>query len=212
MKWVFFGVLGVILLVILRKFVIRRRAAAGGSGWAGGDSGSRTGAAIAAAKVGDDVEMEGVGERFEHVHFTIDRRSRYEAGGATWYEVSGTQRGERVYVELYEDDDLEVTVQLPAAALSLDDLGLTEKDLARMDDERNPKNTVAYNGETWSYASSEEISYSKDGKSPLEGYYSWEFESADGHRVLFVEKWEGEPFEAGIVHRVHAEDIRVSPR
>ena len=189
-----------------------RRASGGGNGW-GTDSGSSTGAPpIARAKVGDTIEIEGVGERFEHVNFTIDRRSRYESGGETWYEVSGTQRGERVYVELYDDDELEVTVQLPAAALSLHDLGLTEEDLARMDDERSPKNTVAYNGETWSYADSDEIGYSKDGKSPLEGYYNWDFKSADGLRVLFVEKWEGEPFEAGIAYHVHPEDVRVLER
>ena len=210
MRWVLLTILGVILLVILRKIASKRREAAGGSGFVG--SGERSDVSIFEARVGDQLEIDGVGERYEEVRLSIDRRSRYESGGETWYEMSGNHRGERVYVEAYEDDEPEVTVQLEAARLSLDDLGLGDEDLARMDDERSSSNNFSYGEETWRYVSSEEIGYSKNDRSALEGYYNWDFESADGRRVLFVEKWEDEPFVAGIAYRVHPDDVRVFRR
>jgi len=78
-----------------------------------------------------------------------------------------------------------------------------------MDDERSRSNAVSYDDERFAYVSSSECRYFRDGLGQGEGYYGWEFQSEDGSRVLFVEKWEGEPFEAGLAKVIASEDIRV---
>jgi hypothetical protein len=166
-------------------------------------------ARITDARNGDTVSIHGLGDEFDDLDFTVDRRNRYEAGGDVWHEVSGLYRGRRVFAEFYEDDVLEVNLTKTPRPLTLEDLGITEEDLIRMDEERTRANTVEYDGVTWSYQESCEVAYFKDGTGEGEGCYSWEFESPDGHMLLCIEKWEGAPFEATLAQVVNPEDIRV---
>ena len=166
-------------------------------------------AKITDARAGDTVSVLGSGDEFDDLDFTVDRRNRYESGDDNWHEVSGLYRGRRVFVEFYEDDVLEVSFTKTMKPLSLKDLGLEESDLIRMDDERTRANSFEHDGVTWSYKSSQEVVYFKNGTGEGEGFYSWEFESPDGRRLLFIEKWEDEPFEAGIAETVDPGDVRV---
>lgn len=163
---------------------------------------------ITDARVGDTVSIAGMGDDFDDLDLTVDRRNRYESGGDTWYELSGLYRGRRIHVEVYEDDEVEVSITRDEA-LTLDAVGLTEADLVRMDTARSRSEGFEHDGSRWSYLASAETGYFRDDQGEGEGFYGWEFEEADGTRTLYVEKWEGEPFEAGIAEMVNAADVRV---
>jgi len=154
------------------------------------------------ASVGDTISIHGAGADFEDLDFTVDRRNRYESGEETWFELSGVHRGRRLFLEVYEDDVVEVSYSWADESRTLPEIGLTEDDLVRLDEEGRAGNTVEALGETWRYEESGEVGYFREGEGEGEGFYSWSLRSADGQRVLFIEKYEGEPFEAGVATAV----------
>ena len=164
---------------------------------------------ITDARHKDVVSILGLGDDFEDLDFTVDRKNRYESGGEKWYEVSGMYKGRRVFAEYHEDDELEVTVNLGKKKVKLADLNQTESDLVRMDEERSSSNGFEFEGLRWNYDSSNEVGFFQDGLGGEEGYYCWNFTSQDNLRQLFIEKWEGDPFEGGIAEVVNPSDVKV---
>lgn len=164
---------------------------------------------IADANVGDSIVIHGAGDSFADLSFTVDRRDRYEANGESWYELSGRYRGRRVFVEVVQDDDIEVLVNLANDDLTLADLSLTEQDLIRFDETQDRGQGFSFRNSRWNLDWSGEIGYFKDGGSEGEGYYNWDFAEQGGNRTLSVEKWEGDPFEVIVSRRVNADDVEV---
>ena len=160
------------------------------------------------ARTGDTISIEARGDEFEDLDFTVDRRNKYQSR-STWYEVTGLYRGRRVYVEFYNDDELEVYATLQSCDLTLADLGLTEEDLIRMDENQSRSEGFEFEGASFRYEDSCEIGYFQDSRGEGEGYYNWDFVEKDGDRLIFIEKWEDEPFEVGISVRVPPRDITV---
>ncbi len=163
------------------------------------------------ARIGDTVSIVGLGDDFDDLDFVVDRRHRYEAGGESWYEVSGEYRGRRVHVEFVEDDDLEITVVRDPSPRSLDDVGLDEETLIRMDEEERESNSFDWDGRRWHYHESGEVGFFANERGAGEGYYGWDFRGDDGRR-LSVEKWEGEPFQVHVADVVREGDVRVFRR
>lgn len=164
---------------------------------------------ITDARVKDLISIPAAGDEFEDLDFVVDRKNRYESGEDVWYELSGLYKERRVFVEYEEDDELEVSLNKGLKSLSLSDLGLTEDEIGRMDEEHDSSNGFDFDGQRWNYVSSREVGFFKDGRGEGEGYYCWNFESEDGRRQLFIEKWEGEPFEGGLAETVNPNDIKV---
>jgi hypothetical protein len=148
------------------------------------------------ARPGDVVSIVGAGDDFADLSFTVDRRDRFESGREEWYELSGLYKGKRVYVEWCDEDELEVYLD-KGEKIHLDELGLTERDLERLDREESTANTVNFDGRQWRYAISREVGYFKNGRGNGEGFYSWEFSSPDDRERLSIEKYAGDPFEVG---------------
>ncbi len=211
MTWLILGVLTLVLVVIIMTILIKTVGQKKSSGTPRPPPPPRDLAnlTIVDARVGDAISIHGAGDDFDDLQFDVDRRNRYESGEEEWFEVSGKYRGRRVFVEYYEDDVLEVSAVVDPQRLTLDDLGLAEEDLIRMDEEQSRSNRIEHDGQEWTYAGSQEIGYFRDGRGDGEGYYSWEFEGAGAERLLCIEKWEGAPFEVLIARKIHPDDVRV---
>ena len=115
----------------------------------------------------------------------------------------------RVWLRVREEDELEVAGVLHSRKLSLPDLGLSEEDLAEIDERQNPEDNFEYDGKLWYYRLSREISVSRDAHGPSSGFYYWEFQEDGGTRWMYIRKAEGEPFVATIADRLNAADITV---
>jgi hypothetical protein len=161
------------------------------------------------ARPGDTISIPGRGDEFDDLDFRVDRRDRYESGGEHWFELTGRYRGRRVYLELVEDDDLEAWLDRGRESPRLDDLGLDEERLADIDERKDYEATIEWQGERFTYASSEEVGYFEHGRGEGEGFYSWTFLDRDRKRMVWIEKWLDEPFEAGISEKVPLQDIRM---
>jgi len=170
------------------------------------ESSSLANPTIKDARSGDTIILSGASENYEDVSFTVDRVNRYEVDSDSWYELSGLWSGKRIFLEWCEDDELEVGIQRKTG-LGIEDIGITEEDLTRMDDQRSRSNFIEYDGQKWYYRESSEVGYFKDDGPEGEGFYMWQFESDDFQ--LFVEKYEADPFDVGISEKINPSRIKV---
>ena len=161
------------------------------------------------ARVGDIVNIFGAGADFEDLSFRVDEVHRYEWGSESWKELEGASAGGRVFLEWSDDDGLEVVLTPPGNSLRIQQLGLSEEELIRFDEEQAASNTVTHEGVTFHYVSSHETGFFEGGRGEGEGFYLWNFESDDGKRVLSIEKWEGEAFEASISTVIDPTDLQI---
>lgn len=164
------------------------------------------------ARVGDIVSISGFGDDYDDVDFVIERRNRYESGGAEWYELKGAYRGRQVWIEWEDDDHLEITATSPERELRLSQINLTEDDLARMDQEESRDNHVEWEGRRFYYRESCEAFFHKDCAGPGEGFYLWDFGAEGGEEFISVEKWEGEPFSVFSGRTIQPYNVKVYKR
>jgi hypothetical protein len=199
-------VLGALLIMILKKLFERPAAPAAPVG-PKQDLASLT---VADARVGDNISISGAGDNFSDLDFTVDHGNRYEAGEKQWFDVSGKHGERRVTLEVRsEDDELDVRGFLDGRKLSLEDLGVSEEDLAEMDKRQNTADNFEFDGKNWYYRLSREMGAFHDGDTQGAGFYGWEFIEESGQRYLSIRKREGEPFSAAVAVKLNPADITV---
>lgn len=153
---------------------------------------------ITDARVGDQMSISGAAADFSDLDFTVDRCNHCESGSRGWNELSGMHRDIRVFVEVHNDDTVEVRANMDGRKLTLDELGVSEDDLSEMDRRQNPADFFDYDGKFWLYRSSHEAGVFSGGNPVAKGYYAWEFQEQGGKRFLLIRKFDGEPFTAAL--------------
>ncbi len=167
---------------------------------------------ITDARVKDTLSVTGAAEDFSDLDFTVDRRDLYEAGSNRWTVLSGTWRDRRVFLEVHNEDTIEVLGNFDGRKITLDELGLSEDDMGELDARQNPADFLDFEGKFWLYRFSREMGVFSEGNATGRGFYGWEFHEQDGKRYLSVRKFEGEPFTASIWVKVEPTDITVFQR
>lgn len=176
-----------------------------------GQDGSPSGG-LSDARVGDTLTLESAGRDFEDLDVTLDRCDRYEDGEHRWQEYRGRAGGRTVFIEVCDDDELEVSYSFPEEELSLSALGLSEDDLIQMDETQSHEMGFEHEGRRYHYDGSGEKFWFKDGQGAGEGFYAWDFKGEGPGENLTVEKWEGEPFKVTRAHPIAADKVRLWAR
>jgi hypothetical protein len=145
------------------------------------------------AREGDVISISGAGDNFSDLDFTADRYTHFDAGAHPWFELSGPYHERRVALRVAGDEELELAVHTDARKLTLEDLSLSEEDLAQMDERQNTGDSFEFDGAVWLYRRSREVRASRDGR-PSGAFYYWEFQEERGKRLVAIRKVEGEPF------------------
>jgi hypothetical protein len=161
------------------------------------------------ARVGDVLSVTGAGADFSDVDFTVDRVEQYESGSRRFIALSGMWRDRRVYLEVHNEDTVEVYGNFDGRHLTLDEFGLTEDDMAEIDRRQNPSDFVDFEDKFWLYRFSREMGVFSEGRDTGRGYYGWEFQEQGGKRRLTFRKFAGEPFATSIWIIVEPADITV---
>lgn len=161
------------------------------------------------ARVGDVLSVTGAGEDFSDVDFTVDRLDVYEAGSRTWRVLSGTWRNRRVFIEVHNEETVLVMGNFDGRTITLDEVGLSEGDMAELDSRQNPTDFVDFEGKFWLYRFSREMGVFSAGHSTGQGFYAWQFAEQEGKRFLAIRKFQGEPFVANIWIKVEPGDVTV---
>ena len=164
---------------------------------------------VADAKVGDTLSVLGAADDLSDLDFTVDRRDAYEAGSKQWFEVSGTWRDRRVFLEVHTGDNTEVLGNFDGRRLTLDDFGLSEDNMGELDQRQNQSDFIDFEGKFWLYRFSREIGIFGEGHETGRGFYCWQFQEQGGTHFLSVRKFEGEPFTVAIWLKVEPNDVTV---
>lgn len=161
------------------------------------------------ARIGDALSISGAAPDFSDLDFTADRIDYYEAGERRWWELSGMWRDVRVSLEVFAQDTLEVFGNFDGRKITLDELGLSEDDLAEMDQRQNQADFFDYDGKFWLYRFSREMGLFSEGRPTGRGFYCWKYQEQDTKRHLEIRKFEGEPFTGTFWTRIDPGDITV---
>jgi len=161
------------------------------------------------ARTGDVLSIAGAGDRMTDLDFTVDRAARLDAGSRSWVELSGPYQERRVSLRVGGDEEIEVFLHADPRKIALGDTGLSEDDLAQMDERQNPSDNFEFDNATWNYRLSREVQSWRDNQPTPAGFYYWEFLTQDGKRLLGIRKGEGEPFTVTLYTAVNAGDVTV---
>jgi hypothetical protein len=164
------------------------------------------------ARTGDVISISGAGDNMTDLDFTVDRSTWYHVAARNWFEVSGPYRERRVSMRVANEEEIEVTLQNDARKLSLNDLGVSEEDLAEIDERQNPADSFEFDGAVWLYRQSADATAKRDDQPQPTGFYYWEFREQNGKRLLSVRKPQGEPFAVSLYSGVPVGDVTVYRR
>jgi hypothetical protein len=161
------------------------------------------------ARAGDVISVAGAGDEMADLDFTADRTAWFQAGSRSWLEVSGPYRERRAALRVASEDEVEVAVQNDPRKLTIEDLGVSEDDLAQMDERQNTGDSFEFDGKVWNYRLSREGQAKRDDQPQPAQFYYWEFREEKGRGLIAVRKAEGEPFAVTLYQGVTTGDVTV---
>ena len=161
------------------------------------------------ARMGDILSISGAGDNMTDLDFTVDRTTRFDMGARRSTLLSGLYHDRRVTLRVAIDEDVEVSLENDPRKLTMDDLGLSEEDLAQMDERQNTADSFEFDGKVWLYLRSREVKAWRDDQTQPTGFYYWEFQEQNGKRLLAVRKVEAEPFAVALFTAIPASDVTV---
>ena len=151
---------------------------------------------IRSAGVGDVVVIAGYSLTLGDAYFIVELVSRYESPVGKAYELIGVEGDRRVAINWTDDSGgLFISVAEQDAPMGLSALGVTEEELGRMDESHSIDNSLIYDGETYFYRNSHQVTYYKDNGREGEAFWGWEFSNDEGKKMISVVKWDEVPFE-----------------
>lgn len=156
---------------------------------------------------GGVISLKGAGPEMEDFDVVVEARHVYEEDGFEWFELEGMKGNAKVWIEVEEDDELEVS--LCGRKLSLADLGLSAEDLERM--ERADEGTITFEGVAYTYEDWGKARFFRNGQRTTQGekLKYWDFESADETQFLSIESWGGGHYEVYLSESLRPSQIEV---
>lgn len=165
---------------------------------------------IADTRPGDAVSISGAGDDMTDLDFNVERLTRFQAGAQRWSEITGAYRERRVALRTAGEDESEVFLDSGLRPLTLEDIGVSETDLAEMDERQNTADYFEFDKAVWAFRMSREASTWRTDSAPR-GFYYWEFRERGGKRMIAIRKPEGEPFAPALYTQVPAADVTLYP-
>lgn len=199
------AILGFLLVVVLRELYRKSRTPALESGRAVQDLANLK---ITDARAGDALSISGAGDQFSDLDFTVEKRTDCQAGDRHWFELTGQYRNRPIALDVVEDVGVAVHLIAKPRQLTVEDLGLTEEDLAQLDERQDAADHFEFQEKSWFFRFSKEVESWRAGVRQS-AFYFWRFEEEGGQRQILVRKPEGEPFSAELAVRINPGDITV---
>lgn len=133
------------------------------------------------------VHLRHIGVDMRETDVEITARHTYKQGHYQWWELEGETGDGTVWLDVEEDDELEVSLSLER--LALEDVGLTA---AALDDmATNGKGELTHGDERWRLLEANQATFCRNGDDArAEPLQYWDFEAEQGEYDLAVERWD----------------------
>ncbi len=132
------------------------------------------------------VQLTNAGPEMKDMDVSVLARHVYREGGDEWYELEGESGEGKVWLDIEEDDDLEVSLVIQR--MKLQDIGISPDDLDKMAELEEGE--VQYDGRKFEFEESGEADFLRNGDtSKPEKVRYWDLESEDEKFLLGVERW-----------------------
>jgi hypothetical protein len=164
------------------------------------------------ARLGDVISISGAGDNMTDLDFTSDRQYWFQAGSRQWFDLSGPYKERRATMRVDLGEDVAVAVANDPRKLTLEDLGLSEDDMAQMDERQNTADSFEFDNRIWLYVLSREAQITRTGQPQPAGFYCWEFREQDGNGIIMVRKESSEPFSVTRYETIPPGDVTIYRR
>lgn len=156
---------------------------------------------------GGVVQLEGIGEDLEDFDVVIKARHSYVEDGFTWHELEGERGTTPVWIELEDDDELEVSICL--RKLKLTEIGITGGEVEAI--EAKDKGKIEFEGVQYIYEDCGDAAFYRNASRSGDGeqLHYWDFESKDGKLYLSIERWGSKEYVAYLSEPLRAGQIKV---
>jgi hypothetical protein len=203
------AILGVLLVIVLRQLFKKPEEPGRKGNTPSTPAPDLANLKVTDARVGDMISVSGAGDDLSDLDFTADRGAWYEAGPRRWFELSGGYRERRVALRVATGDDVEAAVETDPRKLTIEDLGVSEDDLAQIDERQNTADFFEFDGKTWLYRVSREAQVRRSDQADVAGFYYWEFQEQGGKGLLGLRKAESEPFAVTLATTIYPGDVTI---
>ncbi|MDH5721555.1 MAG: DUF4178 domain-containing protein [Spirochaetia bacterium] len=152
------------------------------------------------------IHLRAIGADMEDFDLKVIGRHVYKQGNYEWYELECDKGGEKVWIDLEDDDEIELAIGM--RKLKLNDLKITTSDLTHMDDEE--EGSFTFEGETYYLEDSDSAVFLRNGEeAKAEKLYYWDFESDSGDKFIGVEKWGNKEYSVTLSESIDLNQVTV---
>jgi hypothetical protein len=201
------GVLAALLVVVLMKLFERPKSPPAGPG--GAPVEDLANLKPQDARVGDVISISGAGDNMTDLDFTSDRCYWFQAGSRRWFDLAGPYRERRVALRVELGDEVAVAVANDPRKPTLEDLGVSESDLAEIDQRQNTADSFEFDNRIWLYVLSREAQLTRSDQPQPMGFYCWEFREQEGNGIIVIRKEANEPFTVTRYAGIPAGDVTI---
>jgi len=132
------------------------------------------------------IHLTGIGKEMEDFDLKVISKHTYRQGESSWYEFECDKGEEKVWLDMEEDDEIELAVGL--RKLKLRELTITKEDLVRFDEKE--EGSFEFEGRKyWLEDSDSAVFYRHSNDKEAEKFYYWDFEDDSGKNYIGIEKW-----------------------
>lgn len=155
---------------------------------------------------GGMIHISGIGPEMDEFDVKVIAKHLYREGASSWYELEGESADGAVWIDLEDDDGL--TLNITLKKMKLRDIGLSKRDLERMDDDE--EGSFTFEGETYYYEDSDRAMFYRYGdETQGESFYYWDFENKAGNKFIGVEKWDDGAYDVSYSEPIASHQVSV---
>ncbi len=155
---------------------------------------------------GGVIKLTAVGPEMKDLDARIVSRHLYRERDDEWFELEGETEEGRLWIDVEEDDEVEVSVSL--RALDLEETGLSPEDLDNMT--KAKRGVCEFEGQNYRLRETGKARFYRDGD-PSQGKIVryWDFSTQDESSLLGFERWGKAEYEVHLGQPIRPHQITV---
>jgi hypothetical protein len=152
------------------------------------------------------IHLSGIGKEMEDFDLKVVAKHTYRQGESSWYELECDRGEDKVWIDMEEDDELELAICLKK--LKLRDVPITKEELVKMDDDEEGQ--IQYDGTTFYLDDSDSaVFYRYSDDKNADKFYYWDFESDSGDKFIGIEQWSNGVYDVSYSEKIRPSQVTV---